>query len=118
MTASPKECIFCRIASGEVSAGLVHSDDTVVAFRDRNPQAPSHLLIIPRRHVGSLRQAGPEEEELLGHIVRVAAQLAEAEGVAERGFRLVANCGPEAGQSVDHIHFHLLGGRRMGWPPG
>jgi len=115
---SSSGCIFCGIASGEVRADIVHSDGMVVAFRDRNPQAPTHLLLVPRKHVVSLREVGTEEDALLGRLVRVAAQLAEAEGIAEQGFRLVANSGPDAGQSVDHLHFHLLGGRRMGWPPG
>jgi len=112
------ECIFCRIAAGEVQAAVVYNDDIVVAFRDLSPQAPSHLLIIPRKHVASLRDISPGDERLVGHIVRIAAQVAEGEGIAERGFRLVANSGREAGQSVDHLHFHLLGGRPMRWPPG
>ena len=112
------ECLFCRIASGEVAAQIVYEDDMVVAFRDINPRAPMHLLIVPRRHVASLADLGPTDEELVGHAVRVSAQLAGADEAAERGFRLVANCGPEAGQSVDHLHFHLLAGRPLGWPPG
>jgi histidine triad (HIT) family protein len=111
-------CIFCRIAAGEVPATVVHSDDMVVVFRDLKPQAPSHLLLIPRKHVASLRELTAEDDALVGHLVRVSAQVARVEGIAERGFRLVANSGPEAGQSVDHLHFHLLGGRHLGWPPG
>jgi histidine triad (HIT) family protein len=111
-------CVFCRIASGEVAARLAYQDDTVVAFHDANPQAPSHLLIIPRKHIASVCDISDGDEPLVGHIVRIAAQLATEQGLAGRGFRLVANCGPEAGQSVDHMHFHLLGGRPMRWPPG
>ena len=112
------ECIFCRIASGELSAAIVYEDELVVAFRDVNPQAPTHVLVIPREHVASLNEVPEESEGIVGHIVRVAAQIAEAEGCAGPGYRLVANCGREAGQSVDHMHFHLLGGRALGWPPG
>lgn len=113
-----ESCIFCRIASGEADASVVHSDDMVVAFRDLNPRAPSHVLIIPRKHVASMRELSEADDMVMGHLVRIASQIAEAEGVAESGFRLVANSGRAAGQSVDHLHFHLLGGRRLGWPPG
>ena len=112
------DCIFCRIAAGEVPATVVHEDELVVAFRDLKPKAPTHVLLIPRKHVASLNAVSQEDEATLGHIVRVAARVAESEGLADRGYRLVANCGPEAGQSVDHVHFHLLGGRALGWPPG
>jgi histidine triad (HIT) family protein len=112
------ECVFCKIVAGELPADTVYEDDVVVAFRDINARAPTHILIIPRRHVASLNNVALEDEALVGHIVRVAAQLAAKEGVAGDGYRVVANCGPNAGQSVDHVHFHLLGGRAMGWPPG
>ena len=112
------DCIFCRIATGEVPAEIVHQDDLVLSFRDTNPQAPTHLLVIPRKHIPSLRDLCERDQELVGHIVQVAAQLAESEGIGETGFRLVANCGRQAGQSVDHVHFHLLGGRVLDWPPG
>ncbi|UCC67243.1 MAG: histidine triad nucleotide-binding protein [Armatimonadota bacterium] len=112
------ECIFCRIASGEIPATIVYQDELVVAFRDVNPQAPTHVLVIPREHVPSLNAVSEQDKDSIGHIVRVSAQIAEAEGCADTGYRLVANCGPEAGQSVDHVHFHLLAGRRLGWPPG
>jgi len=111
-------CIFCKIASGEISATVVYRDDALVGFRDLNPQAPCHVLLIPRKHVPSLRDLTSDDENIVGHIVRIAAQVAAAEGIAEAGFRLVANSGPDAGQSVDHLHFHLLGGRRLRWPPG
>lgn len=112
------DCLFCKIVSGETKADVVHEDDSVVAFRDINPQAPTHLLVIPRKHVASLNDLTGEDERLVGHIARVAAQLARKENIGESGYRLVANCGRGAGQSVDHIHFHLLGGRALGWPPG
>ena len=111
-------CIFCRIASGEVPATIVHQDDKAVAFRDLNPQSPTHVLVIPRKHLSSLNEIPQEEGPTIGHIVRVAAQIAQAEGHADSGYRLVANCGPDAGQAVDHVHFHLLAGRPLGWPPG
>ena len=111
-------CIFCGIASGEIQSKIAHSDSMMVAFHDANPQAPRHILLIPRKHVSSLRELSADDEAVIGHIVRIAAQLAEEQGIADGGFRLVANSGPDAGQSVDHVHFHLLGGRRMGWPPG
>jgi len=112
------ECIFCRISSGEIAADIVYQDETVVAFRDINPRAPTHMLLIPRHHITSLRALTDEHDALIGHLVRVAARLAEEANIADQGYRLVANCGPQAGQSVDHVHFHLLGGRNLGWPPG
>jgi len=111
-------CIFCKIASGEIQSKIAYSDSSIVAFHDANPQAPCHILLIPRRHVSSLRELGANDEAVMGRIVRIAAQLAEEQGISDGGFRLVANSGPDAGQSVDHVHFHLIGGRRMGWPPG
>jgi histidine triad (HIT) family protein len=112
------DCIFCRIATGEVPAEIVHQDNLVLSFRDMNPQAPTHLLVIPRKHIPSLRDLTQEDQALVGHMVQVGAQLAESEGIGKTGFRLVANCGRQAGQSVDHVHFHLLGGRAFDWPPG
>jgi histidine triad (HIT) family protein len=111
-------CLFCRIVRGEVPADIVHQDDLVVAFRDINPKAPTHILLIPRRHIASAADLTEAEAELLGRLFAVAANLARDEGITERGFRLVTNAGPGAGQSVDHLHFHLLGGRSMSWPPG
>ena len=112
------ECLFCRIALGEIPATVVYQDDVVVVFRDIDPQAPTHVLLIPRKHVPSLSHLSPEDDQIIGYLVRIAAQIARSEGVAAGGYRLVANCGREAGQSVDHVHFHLLGGRGMDWPPG
>ncbi len=113
------DCIFCRIAAGEIPAGIVKRSDTVVAFRDLDPRAPTHVLVIPTRHVAAVRDAtGPEGEALLGGLFAFAAQVAAELGLDAAGYRLVTNTGPDAGQSVDHLHIHLLGGRRMGWPPG
>ena len=111
-------CLFCRIARGEVEADIVAQDDLVVAFRDINPKAPTHILIIPARHVASAAELTEDDGPMLGRLFAVAANLARDAGIAERGFRLVTNAGPGAGQSVDHLHFHLLGGRSMSWPPG
>ncbi len=111
------DCILCRIAAGEVPATKVHEDELVVAFRDLHPKAPTHVLVIPRKHVPSLNALSAEDDATIGHLVRVAAQVAADEGRADRGYRLVANCGPDGGQSVDHLHLHLLGGQPMGWPP-
>jgi len=112
------ECIFCRIASGEVPSQIVYRDDDVAVFRDANPQAPTHVLVIPRKHVLSVAAIGSDDEPLVGHLLHVCAKIAQQEGLGGRGFRVVANCGREAGQTVDHLHFHLLGGRPMAWPPG
>lgn len=110
-------CIFCKIVGGEIPSDVVHQDDDVVAFRDLNPQAPVHVLIVPRKHLASLNEASEEDRALLGRILLAARELASRLGIAS-GYRVVNNCGAPAGQSVFHIHFHLLGGRSMGWPPG
>ncbi|HOM82229.1 MAG TPA: histidine triad nucleotide-binding protein [Armatimonadota bacterium] len=112
------ECIFCRIAAGSLPARVVYQDEQVVAFEDVNPQAPVHLLVIPRKHIPNLLGVGEEDEALGGHLMRVACQVAREKGVAESGFRVVANINRDAGQSVDHLHLHVLGGRGLGWPPG
>jgi histidine triad (HIT) family protein len=112
------DCIFCKIAAGEIAADLVHQDDEVVAFRDITPQAPTHILVIPRRHIATLLDTTAEEISLLGRLQQTAVEIARSEGLEERGFRLVTNCLEEAGQSVFHLHLHLLGGRRLSWPPG
>lgn len=112
------ECLFCRIVRGETPSEKVYEDPSVVAFKDIRPRAPVHLLIVPRRHIETLLEVAEGDKELIGHIFRVAASLARDHGVAESGFRVVVNCGPAAGQSVYHIHFHLLGGRALSWPPG
>ena len=112
------DCLFCQIVAGKIPARLEYEDDEIVAFRDVNPQAPVHLLVIPRRHLSTLLDTSDDDAALLGRLQRVAIGLAEKHGIAERGFRLVTNCLAEAGQSVFHIHLHVLGGRAMGWPPG
>jgi histidine triad (HIT) family protein len=111
------ECVFCRIVRGEAPAHVVYQDEDVTAFRDRNPRAPIHLLVVPNRHIAGLAQVEPEDAALLGKLFVVARRLAEQESIVD-GYRLVVNNGPLAGQSVFHLHVHLLGGRSMGWPPG
>jgi len=111
-------CVFCRIVSGEIPANRVMENDQVVAFHDLGPKAPVHVLVIPRRHVVNVGSAGPEDAEALGAVLLACREVAEACGVAESGFRVVLNTGPAAGQSVDHLHAHVLGGRSLGWPPG
>jgi histidine triad (HIT) family protein len=111
-------CLFCGIIAGTSKGDIVYNDDSVVAFRDILPRAPVHILIVPRKHIASVMDLGPADSAIVGDIFRVAGQLAEQEGIAASGFRVVVNCGRDAGQSVFHLHYHLLGGRRMGWPPG
>lgn len=111
-------CLFCEIAAGRIPAKKAYEDETVVGFHDINPQAPNHVLLIPRKHVTSLNDLTPEDDSLVGSLVRRARDLAAQMGLAERGYRLVLNCGPDAGYSVYHVHLHLVGGRALGWPPG
>jgi histidine triad (HIT) family protein len=111
-------CIFCDIAAERRPSRTVYSDDRLVAFHDIHPQAPTHVLVVPREHVTSLLDLGEGHDSLLGSMVRRARDLARELGLGERGFRLVMNCGDDAGYSVHHIHLHLLGGRHLGWPPG
>ena len=113
-----QNCIFCKIVAGEIPAGKIYEDERAVAFRDINPQAPTHALVIPREHIASLNEASETDEALLGHLLLVAARVAREAGHAEGGFRTVVNTGAEAGQTVFHIHVHVLGGRRLTWPPG
>jgi histidine triad (HIT) family protein len=112
------ECLFCRIISGEIPGSIVHEDEHLVAFKDINSQAPMHLLIVPRRHIASLNELTADDDQLVGEMIRRAAALAAANGYAERGYRTVFNCNADAGQTVFHIHLHVLGGRRLAWPPG
>lgn len=116
--ASPGDCLFCRIVAGEIPAKIVHRDDRIVAFEDINPQAPTHTLLIPTRHIPTLSDATPGDRELLGDLLLAAAGLARRKGLDASGYRIVSNCQESAGQSVFHLHLHLLGGRRMTWPPG
>lgn len=110
------DCLFCRIAQGEIPAAIIAQNDDAVAFRDIDPRAPVHVLVIPRRHLASLNDA--DDPRLLGSVLMLAAQVAREEGVAERGYRVVINTGEHAGQTVQHLHAHVLGGRDMAWPPG
>ncbi len=107
-------CIFCRIIAGEVPSDIVYQDEDFLAFRDISPQAPTHVLIIPKTHIASLAQLTEEQQELAGRLIIIARKLAEKEGIAKRGYRLVINCGPEGGQLVPHLHLHLIGGRKLG----
>lgn len=111
------DCLFCNIAAGDMDADVVHQGDLVMAFRDINPQAPTHILVIPREHIESVRDVTKDHAEMLAEAFDVIVDLAEQEGL-DGGYRVVTNIGGDAGQSVDHLHFHLLGGRSMSWPPG
>jgi histidine triad (HIT) family protein len=112
------DCLFCRIVAGEIPSDQVHADDLVIAFRDIAPRAPTHILLIPREHIASAAELTEAHGPLLGHLFAVAAEVARQEGIAENGYRLVSNVGRWGGQTVDHLHFHLLGGRAFQWPPG
>jgi histidine triad (HIT) family protein len=112
------DCLFCKVANGAIPAKVIYRDDWVLAFDDINPQAPQHKLIIPHQHIATLNDLTVENNELIGHMVQTAKMLAKQLGIAESGYRLILNCNPEAGQTVFHIHLHLLGGRAMHWPPG
>ena len=111
-------CLFCDIVAGKIPAKVSYQDDTVMAFRDVNPQAPTHILVIPKRHITSLVDLEPADDVVVGSLVRKARDLAVQEGLEDRGFRVLFNAGPDAGYSVYHIHLHLVGGRKLGWPPG
>ena len=113
------DCLFCKIVSGAIPVKKVFEDDRAIAFRDINPQAPIHIIVVPKKHVASLAEVGAaqEDEELLGHLLALVAQIARSESLSD-GYRTVMNTGPDGGQTVDHLHLHLLGGRAMHWPPG
>jgi histidine triad (HIT) family protein len=117
MTDPDSDCLFCRIVAGEIPSDTVHSDDDVIAFRDINPRAPTHVLVIPRRHIADAHALTDEDGDLLAKLFGVVRKVADEAGL-ERGYRVVTNVGPESGQSVYHLHLHLLGGRPMAWPPG
>jgi histidine triad (HIT) family protein len=112
------ECLFCKIVAGDIPADIVYENDSVVAFRDINPQAPTHVLVIPRQHIATINNLEPADAETAGRLYLAAKEIAAAEGFAEAGYRVVMNCNAAAGQTVFHIHLHLLGGRDFGWPPG
>jgi histidine triad (HIT) family protein len=107
------DCIFCKIVAGEIPSDTVYQDEEIIAFRDINPQAPVHIIIIPRKHIASLSDLSESESALVGRMVAVANKLAKDEGIAEKGYRVVINCGPEGGQLVPHLHMHLVGGRKL-----
>lgn len=111
-------CLFCKIVKNEITAKIVHRDDLVVAFEDINPQAPHHILVVPQKHISTLNELTPEDNTLMGHMIQTAKTLANKFNIAEEGYRLVVNCNRNAGQTVFHIHLHLLGGRHLTWPPG
>lgn len=115
---SDNKCLFCRIISGEIPSDLVYEDSVACAFRDINPQAPTHVLIVPLEHIDSLNDASVGDEAMLGHLVRLAPKIANQLGIAESGFRTVINTGNDGGQTVEHLHVHLVGGRALAWPPG
>lgn len=114
---SEPSCLFCRIVAGEIPATRVYEDDLCIAFRDLDPQAPTHVLVIPREHFASLNDAGPEREAVMGHALHLASVIAVQEGLTG-GYRTVINTGADANQTVHHLHLHVLGGRMLGWPPG
>ena len=111
------DCLFCRIAAGAVPASIVYRDDDAIAFHDTNPQAPTHILVIPVRHIASVAALAEEDRDLAGHLLLTAARIAEQAGL-QKGYRLVTSIGRQGGQHVDHLHLHILGGRQMKWPPG
>lgn len=113
-----EDCLFCKIAAGQIPSKIVYQDETVVAFEDINPKAPHHILLIPRRHIASMADLTLDDGSVLAALFVTAARLARELGISESGYRFVTNVGPDAGQSVFHLHFHLLGGRPFSWPPG
>jgi histidine triad (HIT) family protein len=115
---SQKDCLFCKIVDGDIPADIVYENDSLVAFRDIAPKAPTHILLIPRRHIATMNDLQDGDASLAGELFVTAANIAADEGLADDGYRVVMNCNEAAGQSVFHIHLHLLGGRRMSWPPG
>lgn len=112
------DCLFCKIVSGDINADVIYENDDVLAFRDINPQAPTHVLVIPRRHIATINELQDSDRIIAGALQLAARDIAKQEGIAEDGFRIVMNCNSAAGQTVFHIHLHVLGGREMGWPPG
>lgn len=118
MTESHSDCLFCKILAGDIPADIIYESDTAIAFRDINPQAPTHVLIIPRRHISTINEITADDQAIVGSLYSAAQEIAAAEGFADDGYRAVMNCNEAAGQTVFHIHLHLLGGRVFGWPPG
>lgn len=112
------DCLFCKIIAGEIPSSKVYEDDLVYAFRDIDPKAPTHILIIPKQHIASVNEINDENCAIVGHIFKVAADIAKNEGIAQDGYRIVTNIGENGGQTVGHLHYHMLGGRSLQWPPG
>ncbi|WP_027625039.1 histidine triad nucleotide-binding protein [Clostridium lundense] len=112
------DCIFCKIISGEIPSEKVYEDELVLSFKDISPEAPAHVLIIPKKHISSLNELKEEDEKIISHVFMVATEIVKKLGIADSGYRIVTNCGEDGGQTVSHIHFHLLGGRSLQWPPG
>ncbi|ADQ04686.1 histidine triad (HIT) protein [Caldicellulosiruptor owensensis OL] len=112
------ECIFCKILNKEIHSEIVYEDELVCAFKDINPTAPVHILVVPKPHIENLNAVQQQHEELIGHVFVVAKELAKKFGIDEKGYRIVVNCGADGGQTIDHLHFHLLGGRKFSWPAG
>jgi len=115
---SEQDCLFCKILNGDIPADIVYESDSAIAFRDINPQAPTHVLIIPRKHIATINDLNEEDQEIVGSLYLAAKDIARAEGLSDEGYRAVMNCNEGAGQSVFHIHLHVLGGRALTWPPG
>ena len=115
---SDQDCLFCKILGGDIPADIIFESESAIAFRDINPQAPTHVVIIPRQHVATINDIEPEHEALVGSLFSAAKAIAAAEGLSEDGYRVVMNCNEAAGQTVFHLHLHLLGGRKLTWPPG
>ena len=113
-----EDCLFCKILKGDIPADVIFESDSAIAFRDINPQAPTHVLIIPRKHIATINDIAPEDHALIGSLYAAAKSIAAQEGFSDAGYRAVMNCNEAAGQTVFHIHLHLLGGRSLGWPPG
>ena len=115
---SDPDCLFCKIIAGDIPADIIYESDTAIAFRDINPRAPTHVLIVPREHIATINDINPEQEAIVGSLFSVARAIAAQEGISDDGYRAVMNCNAAAGQTVFHLHLHVLGGRILGWPPG
>ena len=118
MAESNSDCLFCKILAGDIPADIIYESDTAIAFRDINPQAPTHVLVIPRKHISTINDITTDDQAIVGSLYLAAKEIAAAEGIADAGYRAVMNCNEGAGQTVFHIHLHLLGGRAFAWPPG
>lgn len=113
-----KDCIFCKIAQGEIPSDIIYEDEKVIAFNDIDPQSPVHFLVIPKEHISSIKEINEENTSIIDHVILVINKIAKEKGLDKKGYRIVNNCGEYGGQSVEHLHFHVLGGRQLLWPPG